>query len=75
MSGSTARLARYGVTRGSLPLALTDLANVRPRQAVGGLDRFAMSALPPKADVGRRERHVRYGPIADIAIRMAAEFA
>ena len=25
-----------------------------------------MSALPPKADIHESERHVRYGPIADI---------
>jgi hypothetical protein len=25
-----------------------------------------MSALPPKADIAQRERHVRFGPKADI---------
>jgi hypothetical protein len=27
----------------------------------------AMSALPPKADIAERDRHVRFVPIADIA--------
>jgi hypothetical protein len=32
---------------------------------------IAMSALPPKADIRRRETNVRYGPIADISQRSA----
>jgi hypothetical protein len=32
-----------------------------------GFTQKVMSALPPKADVCGANRHVRYGPIADIA--------
>jgi hypothetical protein len=33
----------------------------------GDTHKFAMSALPPKADIAEREEHVRFVPIADIS--------
>ena len=32
-------------------------------------DPYGMSALPPKADIERHEQHVRFVPLADIAVR------
>jgi len=39
--------------------------NLRPPS----LTPWLMSALPPKADINRRERHVRFVPIASLTQR------
>jgi hypothetical protein len=40
----------------------------RSRDGIEGGPGDAMSALPPKTDIHRRERHVRFVPKADIEV-------
>ena len=44
----------------------TGFENFRPRSIGGSGVYFAMTGLPPKADIRRTDRHVREMPISDI---------
>jgi len=65
--------ARSGFFFGQLPALIFHLALVESHgRIVVEWARVSMSALHPKADTNAADRRVRFGPIADIAIKLRA---